>query len=106
MLPTLFAVCFLSEMRERLLTCNFEQAVAFLTRLPIPLEEIVQLSLERLPTAFLLMPKSVLRGTTNTSLRPNTLEPSTPVQSTKQSLQTIRYERSPRISPKELLCDP
>jgi TBC domain-containing protein kinase-like protein len=113
MLPTLFAVCFLSEMRERLLKCNFEQAVAFLTRLPTPLEQIVELALERLPTAFLLVPRSVLRGTTNTSLEaaPAAADdpgkvPSSSSTSKKQPLQTIRFERSARVSPNEILRDP
>jgi hypothetical protein len=105
MLSVLFAACLLSEFRGRLLSCTFEQAVAFLTRLPMPLTAPVHRALERLPTAFLLVPRSVLRGTTNTSLLEARSADADPI-SLKRPLNQIRVERSPRVSPIELLKDP
>jgi len=93
------------EETQEHISCTFEQAVAFLTRLPMPLTAPVHRALERLPTAFLLVPRSVLRGTTNTSSLQADSAGTDPI-SLKRPLNQIRVERSPRVSPIELLKDP
>ena len=62
MLSVLFAVCFLSELRVTLLKSNFEQAVAYLTRLPISLD-LLYTRTGPIACRFLLIPRSVLRTT-------------------------------------------
>ena len=119
MLSVLFAVCFLSELRVTLIKSNFEQAVAYLTRLPISLDPVVHAALARLPAAFLLIPRSVFRGTTDISSPQgnargvedsNNGEDGTSKQSDtngkKRPLRQIRFEQAPRICPNELFCDP
>ena len=114
-LPVLFAAVLLSRLRSYIFPEDFAGTTVFLSRLPCPLSEIVRDVLHSLPLVFRLVPRSVLQlndphgSGSEVDITDNNKsdEKATIRMSLRaQFVEETKYERSPRIQPREVLAGP
>ena len=101
-LPVLFAACLLCRLREFLLGADFASATVFLTSLPCPMKDIVPDVLKTMPTTKRLVPESVLSISGDLSTTGKSVYNSR-TTTRNEHIESIKYERCPRIAPNEAL---